>query len=1011
MKRFIVLHENRTYADGWLLWLIVVLGALLLALALATTAAAGTAYYSFEGWLVEGDIPTQYFAFDVDRGLARPAPFSLRTWHYGGTPTGQTNAAGDTIPGGSFDPILRLYYLGGPVIVVNDDGPSGLDSLINWSTPGMPEQLAAGSYGLDLVPFSGEGPWAVNLQADAARFTLTNAGGYGSDYTPIYSLKIGSDDTRVPAMFELASSRHLEIYHYHDSFGRLVVGKTGGATAMIAGDLDTGHSVFGWEPGSVGSMTLDGHWRDNHTYDATYIGLYGEGNLDVRTYGDASFGYNLVLAKYLGSEGNVTVSGPFSDVDVYSKIEIGAGGTGTLRVDNQGRLYSYLLGNQEADVVASLALSTGTVDIDGYESLWETDPLIVGDAGQGIVRVTNGGKIDTHGSAYIGKTSSAASSSVTVTGMSPELTKATWLVSGNLYIAGDEAGPSSAAFSRLAISPGGLVDVFGTTTVWNNGGSLELLGGELETGSLFVNSGGVFTHDDGMLTVDGGTFHLGVDNHKIDGADAADLPVVKLINGAIASVSTSFIGNVIVGDDYRGRLEILSSSRAELGRGLVIGQFDSGNGEVIVDGQGSQLTSVGYGIGYYGRGVLRILGGGTVIDTVAFEYESIGQFGGSVGIVEVAGTALDGTPSTWTPRSQLRIGDSGHGTLTISAGGRVNAVAGAAIATYSSAAGSSATVTGLNSRWAITGPLYVGGNDASAGGSGKLTVASNGQVTAGSVKVWQPGTVELDNNGIISTGNFELAGGTLQGIGTVLVSGQLANAGVVSPGVFAPALSTDLIIVEGDYTQNTAGELDIEIGGTAPSDYDRLIIENGSASLHGKLAVSLVDTGGGTDVFQPSAGETFEILVAANGLGGTTFATEVLPALRGGLYFGVLYNQFDVTLVAAGVLGDYNRNGAVDAADYVVWRNTFSGPNVPASSLAADGDGDGDVDANDQAVWRSHFGQTAGSGAFLAAASASDTIPEPSAILLLALGVSVCVLTTRRKRMLGNEYVRFADGR
>ena len=195
----------------------------------------------------------------------------------------------------------------------------------------------------------------------------------------------------------------------------------------------------------------------------------------------------------------------------------------------------------------------------------------------------------------------------------------------------------------------------------------------------------------------------------------------------------------------------------------------------------------------------------------------------------------------------------------------------------------------------------------------------------------------------------------------------------------APALSTDLIIVDGDYTQNLAGELDIEIGGTAPSDYDRLIIENGSASLHGTLAVSLIDTGGGTDVFRPSAGDAFEILIAADGLGGTTFAMELLPTLRGGLYFGVLYNPNDVTLVAAGVLGDYNRNGVVDAADYVVWRKTFSGPNVPASNLAADGDGDSDVDQGDFNVWRSHFGQIAGSG--LAATYSADAdagVPEPS---------------------------------
>jgi hypothetical protein len=66
------------------------------------------------------------------------------------------------------------------------------------------------------------------------------------------------------------------------------------------------------------------------------------------------------------------------------------------------------------------------------------------------------------------------------------------------------------------------------------------------------------------------------------------------------------------------------------------------------------------------------------------------------------------------------------------------------------------------------------------------------------------------------------------------------------------------------------------------------------------------------------------------------------------------------------LLGDYNRNGTVDGADYVAWRNS-RGVSVPPSS-GADGDGDGIVDDDDYRVWRAHFGQTmasttAGTGA------------------------------------------------
>jgi uncharacterized delta-60 repeat protein len=58
------------------------------------------------------------------------------------------------------------------------------------------------------------------------------------------------------------------------------------------------------------------------------------------------------------------------------------------------------------------------------------------------------------------------------------------------------------------------------------------------------------------------------------------------------------------------------------------------------------------------------------------------------------------------------------------------------------------------------------------------------------------------------------------------------------------------------------------------------------------------------------------------------------------------------------LLGDYNLDGAVDAADYIVWRKTLGTTGVPAYS-GADGDGDGTIDQDDLNVWRAHFGQSA----------------------------------------------------
>jgi endonuclease/exonuclease/phosphatase family metal-dependent hydrolase len=87
--------------------------------------------------------------------------------------------------------------------------------------------------------------------------------------------------------------------------------------------------------------------------------------------------------------------------------------------------------------------------------------------------------------------------------------------------------------------------------------------------------------------------------------------------------------------------------------------------------------------------------------------------------------------------------------------------------------------------------------------------------------------------------------------------------------------------------------------------------------------------------------------------------------------------------------GDYNQNGEVDAADYVVWRDTF-GQSVSHNS-GADGNGDGTINDGDYAVWRTGFGNTA-SSIVATAGGASSEVPEPSTMLTLLLGVCLARL-------------------
>jgi hypothetical protein len=91
-----------------------------------------------------------------------------------------------------------------------------------------------------------------------------------------------------------------------------------------------------------------------------------------------------------------------------------------------------------------------------------------------------------------------------------------------------------------------------------------------------------------------------------------------------------------------------------------------------------------------------------------------------------------------------------------------------------------------------------------------------------------------------------------------------------------------------------------------------------------------------------------------------------------------------LAVAAASLTGDYNFNGTVDAADYVVWRKTLG---QTGSGLAADGDGDGMIDTGDYDLWRTNFDQAAGG-----AAATSAIVPEPKTLLCLFIGTMALVI-------------------
>jgi hypothetical protein len=227
--------------------------------------------------------------------------------------------------------------------------------------------------------------------------------------------------------------------------------------------------------------------------------------------------------------------------------------------------------------------------------------------------------------------------------------------------------------------------------------------------------------------------------------------------------------------------------------------------------------------------------------------------------------------------------------------------------------------------------------------------------------------------GKLDTQFVNIDGGALSGNGELFVgTGPLHSPVRNLSGRIEPGRPIGQITIDGDLSQQQGGTLAIDLGGTIPvAEYDRLQVDR-LAFLSGTLEVSLVDLGSG--VFTPSVGNTFTILTAGEGVQGT-FDDLQLP---GGFTWNVMYGANSVTLsvTGLGLEGDFNDDGAVNAADYNVWRKT----------------GGSQADYN---AWRTNFGRT--NAAAGSTVTAGSSVPEPTSVVLFLVALAAaCGLAPRR---------------
>jgi hypothetical protein len=185
------------------------------------------------------------------------------------------------------------------------------------------------------------------------------------------------------------------------------------------------------------------------------------------------------------------------------------------------------------------------------------------------------------------------------------------------------------------------------------------------------------------------------------------------------------------------------------------------------------------------------------------------------------------------------------------------------------------------------------------------------------------------------------------------------------------------------FRQENRGTLAIQLNGTAPdTGYDRIAATAGIL-LGGKLEVS-------TFGYQPSHGESYTILTAGTAIV-DDFSDIDLFELRPGYVWNVSKTLTAYTLKVE--YADFNRDGVVDAGDFVMWRK-MHGTSVATAYTGADGNGDLLVNDLDYDIWRRNIGNNRG-GDFGGSEPAAG-VPEPSSLALLLGGLAW--ITCRRGR-------------
>jgi T5SS/PEP-CTERM-associated repeat protein/autotransporter-associated beta strand protein len=732
--------------------------------------------------------------------------------------------------------VAALAIFCAPSALFAQTAPNIPDSLHTWDGPPgsgpSNDWFDAGNWdnpGVDTVPGSGDNTQINN--SGTARIT-----GSGLASTNVLTLGNGVGESGTLRVIDTSSLK---------TFGNFIVGDAGTGTVFIKDQAKVvavgTNLIIGRQLGSLGSVDVTGTFSRgapndfNLTSDNnTIVGDSSElmNTLDIHNGGRVATGNNAIIGNNAGSNGFARVGddGPNSESYwfIQNNLFVGNDGTGEFRIRDGGFAGTAdgntFIGNASTGVGVMSVEGTGLLD---GPSLFTTNNLFVGDAGDGTLRIRDVGLVNASGRVVAGN-QSMSTGHIDVSGdYMGGSSDYNLLSGGNTVIGGSGDG-------HMDIHDGGRVFTGGTGFIGDNSDG---------TGVVRVGTDGPNSESFWRISPFGPiTANNTVSNDRAD----------SVIAGNIPSGNPS---NLIVGNNGNGTLVIHDGGLVNVHGNVYIGRNSGSMGRVSVDGSSplggnSELLSFGpNGVfvggdtaGPGGDGALRLTNGGTV--TAAAGLTVWGPGSGNKGLLEVDHTYVINAPITFDG-GRLRFlddttftNDAVLGTTQMEDG------------VFVDTNGTTSTLTGI----------FSGGGELTKRDAGTLIIpVGTAEIYTGDTVVHE-GTLQLD--GSVTSNTFVQTNGTLTGIGTIF--GNLHNNGVVAPGDSPGTLS-----VVGNYVQTSTADFSAEVGGLVSGVDSDLLTMTGTGSLDGSIHVIRINN------FNPVPGDRVTVLNADGGLGGTQFATFV----------------------------------------------------------------------------------------------------------------------------------------